>query len=867
MRGRKTSVAAHRAMRPAKQRAMLSLTEKSFDEDNIPSPPCHQSVQQSKTTRERRSKRSSSIVVRPAEKKATLPVTETSSNEENISMPSPPRPLPTQQNKRKNLLVSVPRVLMRQKGRQVSRTSESEEDSTSTAKSRKTSARLKTDSNVGLPSAGRFVTRRRRAVAAKPKLPKATLSILNSSDDFTSGAFGSSRIFRSSRRRRARVPQPFVVSSAENSVNAAGAASFATNPSREISLNESADKSLRLCPRKPIFCSTPSAGPLSKRPRLKPLSINDQSAIPPSMSVSCIGVLSTFQEDSPGQPFSPPQPVGLHSEEKILSSICEQEPSGDLFMESNKSSCSEEDKKTKNGQEVKSLILLSTNDSESSSRFVSAAGGLEWLIEALKEKCLTERCTVQLERLYNHTVSQLCSQTTYLSSLEQSTSSPVHSRHTNEHQTSADSVQTVDPSQSFSLSLHLSVTNNKSSCDSPEHAAPVTDSQNTNKSPSVDYKHSGEHSSSKELLEQSASVLYVGSINETADSSSEFNVDTDNAPVQTLFSEEAAAAVKNKRLTKKWTVHLKKLSLPQLGGFMQPKEADLSSDPDANRSENDHTHDVEDLSSSGEISERMMEPTSPVVQLESSEPETEKAAALISMLKEKCLTDKLLVEIKRPMLSQLKEILQLRDRNLKSATDVSDSASDDQTTNPSRSESDTNHCNEDVSVTGVGTRKRASPSCEDKTASDEEEVKNCNILHKRKKTSLAPKEKKGRSTSTDRPVTTRKVCVSGLSVSRWKTKDAASANMFRSRTAQTGGNRTVDCSINELISKQSKQPRELLGTTMNFSTPLRVSRLNLSSLLADFTPNTHTWSRVKAALSVHPQGVTHSEEFGIRHSC
>uniref|UniRef100_A0A8C4IU28 Serine/threonine-protein kinase haspin n=1 Tax=Dicentrarchus labrax TaxID=13489 RepID=A0A8C4IU28_DICLA len=37
---------------------------------------------------------------------------------------------------------------------------------------------------------------------------------------------------------------------------------------------------------------------------------------------------------------------------------------------------------------------------------------------------------------------------------------------------------------------------------------------------------------------------------------------------------------------------------------------------------------------------------------------------------------------------------------------------------------------------------------------------------------------------------------------------------------------------------------------MNFSTPVRASRLNLSSLLADFTPNTHTWSRLKAALSV-----------------
>uniref|UniRef100_A0A674PH16 Serine/threonine-protein kinase haspin n=1 Tax=Takifugu rubripes TaxID=31033 RepID=A0A674PH16_TAKRU len=32
-------------------------------------------------------------------------------------------------------------------------------------------------------------------------------------------------------------------------------------------------------------------------------------------------------------------------------------------------------------------------------------------------------------------------------------------------------------------------------------------------------------------------------------------------------------------------------------------------------------------------------------------------------------------------------------------------------------------------------------------------------------------------------------------------------------------------------------------------------RLNLSSLLADFTPNTHTWSRIKAVLSVHRKGM------------
>lgn len=42
---------------------------------------------------------------------------------------------------------------------------------------------------------------------------------------------------------------------------------------------------------------------------------------------------------------------------------------------------------------------------------------------------------------------------------------------------------------------------------------------------------------------------------------------------------------------------------------------------------------------------------------------------------------------------------------------------------------------------------------------------------------------------------------------------------------------------------------------MNFSTPARASPLSLSSLLADFTPNTHTWSRLKAALSVHRKGM------------
>lgn len=171
------------------------------------------------------------------------------------------------------------------------------------------------------------------------------------------------------------------------------------------------------------------------------------------------------------------------------------------------------------------------------------------------------------------------------------------------------------------------------------------------------------------------------------------------------------------------------------------------------------------------------------------------------MLKEKCLTNKVIVAIKRVTLSQLKDILQLRDRKHKASTDVS--ARDDQMKKPHLSDSDTNHGNKDTSFMEFNMRKRDTASSEEKTASDKEEVVNnpCNVPHKRKKTSLAPKDKKRRSTSTDRPGTTRKACVSGLSVSRWKNKDAASTHAFRGR------NKAVDCSINELMSTKHKPPR------------------------------------------------------------
>ncbi|XP_018551377.1 LOW QUALITY PROTEIN: uncharacterized protein haspin [Lates calcarifer] len=884
IRERRASVASRRAARPAKKKAMKCLTEKSLNEENIsneenifipsPSLPPPQLAQQSKTARGRKVSVCGGKAVRPAKRKAASCLPVNSSDEENISRPSPPCRQPAQQSKttRRSWLEAAPGVLMRQRGRQTPMTSESEEDSVCAPKCHKKSVQMKRDSCVHPPSVGRFVTRRRRGAAIKPKLPKAIISILNSSDDFTSPAVCSSNIFQPSKRRRRRVPPAVLLSSAENSVNAGGTSSFATNIIREISLNESADHSLGPCTRKPIFCSTPSAASLSKRPHLKPFPISDKSSTSLSMLVSCIGPQSTFQEDlaSPGQPVSPPHSA-LHSEERLQSSLGgqepdlhhQEEPSSDLFMDK-RSSCSEdakgqsENSATKNGGELQSLNLLST-DSESSSDFVSAAGGLEWLIEALKEKCLTELCTVQLERLDNLTVTQLCSQTTYSSCL--GLSSSVHSQQTNEHPLCVDSGQTTDFLQSSeaSFNLHLSVTNKRdclqsvNSLDSPEQAA------------SDDCKQSAEYSS--------ASVFNDESIHLT-ESSVEFIMGTQlpaNSPVQTLFTEEEAAAGKGKCLAKKCSIQVKRLALSQLTVqqlkvFTQQKEArlthgDRSVNPDANKSENDHTckaDDPEDLTSSGKTTEgmtgfvrRSVNSGCSVAQTQSSDPEMEeKAAVLTTMLKEKCQSDKLTVRIKRATLSQLEEILQLKDKKLKSPTVVSDSASDDQIKKDHQSESDVNLCDEDASMK-VNQKKRRSTSSEDKTASDKERAgkSSCDIQPKRKKMSLAPKEKKRRSMSTDRPGTTRKACVSGMSVSRWKNKGGAAGTCLR-----TASVKAVDCSISELFSTHHKQPREL-GATMNFSTPVRGSRLNLSSLLADLTPNTHTWSRLKAALSVHRKGM------------
>ncbi|KAM6940659.1 serine/threonine-protein kinase haspin [Xenentodon cancila] len=238
-----------------------------------------------------------------------------------------------------------------------------------------------------------------------------------------------------------------------------------------------------------------------------------------------------------------------------------------------------------------------------------------------------------------------------------------------------------------------------------------------------------------------------------------------------------------------------------------------------------------------------------VAEAKTKSTDSEKDAVLA--LKEKCVTNRAFVQVKRVMPPKMGEIGHLRDDTLKSSTDVSDSSCSEETKTDHLSERD----GSETSTTIKAGAQNRSTTCEGKSTSGRAADKNLRkAAPKRKRTSLASKDKKRRSMSADRPGTTRKACVSGMSVSRWKNRDAAGT--FGSRAAQTGCTRAADCSISELISTQRKQPKEpLTTTTMNFATPVRASRLNLSSLLADLTPSTHTWSRLKAALSVHRKGM------------
>ncbi|XP_076026351.1 uncharacterized protein haspin [Genypterus blacodes] len=632
-------------------------------------------------------------------------------------------------------------------------------------------AERSTAASGNVPSVGRFVTRRRRPVASKPKHPQAA-DVCNSSDDF----IRSTAAARPARRKNL---SALKLSSAENSVDACPEAVSFAKPFREILLNESAEQSL--CSRKPLFCSTPS---------LKHSSITHQLSTSQSISVSCIAPPKTFHEDldSPGQASTSPSPspVGLssggkqagHSEDHVFVKP----------MSGNNRSCSSEGHRSRSETAesrhedasvcVRQPSVLSI-DSDGSSQFMSASGGSEWLTETQEER-LTRSCPVQLQRA-DTLLSQLSDQTPYSSCLENSGSADEHAGGRIKER-----LEFTEPS----LNMHLSVTCNEadSPLQSTNHTPSSPEAQNTHPSPAPPL-----------CSDHSASVITIDSTHH-ADSSVCFLSDSPSAAINSRLPdpgpEELTVPTKEAPAVRSCTVALRRLPLSQLRAFTQQKLCSGSAGVEGQKSTG-----TEQRGTAGPAGHR------------AALAPDERTDAVAETLRENCLTAKCTVVVKRLSPAQWKP--------------------------------------RDDPPVKTQKRRRASSRRADgkKSRLLSSDTENSGDNQPKRNKPLPPKEKKRRSASADRSSTARKVCVSGLSVSRWKHGRAnASTLAFPGRAAPASD--AVDCSINALIPTQHKRAK-FSGPSSDLSSPVRAGRLDLSCLLLELTPNTHTWSRLKAALSVH----------------
>lgn len=169
------------------------------------------------------------------------------------------------------------------------------------------------------------------------------------------------------------------------------------------------------------------------------------------------------------------------------------------------------------------------------------------------------------------------------------------------------------------------------------------------------------------------------------------------------------------------------------------------------------------------------------------------AAALTAKLKEECLRNKFQVKVKRVSIVKLREMLEGRHTDVGADTDVSICKSEGQVSNSRQSNS---------GVIQTGEAGASTVDSQERSSSDKDESLDGSRNRKNHSQVSKAQRRKRRSTSTDRPATNRKACVSGLSVTRWKNKDFAAFNAGRAAHNMTG-----DSSISEMMAGRHKQPR------------------------------------------------------------
>ncbi|XP_046900955.1 uncharacterized protein haspin [Hypomesus transpacificus] len=801
-RGKKTRVACRQGVRPAKAKAMKRLVNNSSDEENSFFPSPAPTIQhQNKPVRGKKTSVACSRSVRPAKSKETMHLTDEDSEGQNSLPPFRAPPIHQQQNK-------AARRVAGRKTKQTVSTSESEGDSLGLRKERGSQKRQSGTLGRGKrhsdapPDAPLwpFVTRRRGAAAPKPQIPRSTrialmpLQSLNSSDDFAqSGGSGGKVPFS----RRPKQGQPWELTSAESPVAGPRNSSVTNDHLREISsLNDSADPCLKPCPRKPLFCSTPSLCP-PPRPRHKshcpssllPASVIDivnlsitqeEMEVDPPEDPHCTSLFAPVLEPSPG--VKHPSNLGEPGRTN-----CEEPPQ--LNMTNTRRSCNTEEKGHSKGigipncaiepQSLELFSLVSGNqtdthraweETEGSVHFVSASGGLE---EEQRRMGVTQRCVVLLERVDKPTnVTQPDAVTTYSSCVDhmRSVSSELSADRTN-------LIKLV-----FSTSCGSSSDRSGLSVETDDRLQSVSSIEGVDGSPL---------NGSKAMVGSQLDSNDLSEVFQSAD-----NLELNNHTSNSLKSVDRSRLI----------------------------DSDHSLDPT-------RSTDVE-------------------VGLD----------RLTATLKERCRTQQLAVSLENIVQPQ---------------TDLEDTLNIDQPLRVTKfslnSPNDSQSSGSEVeSVDQAVKRKRAAVPPKDQGKALKA-LNNVPVVPdhvpdgvpRPRNVSLAPQGKKRRSVSRERPGTTRKACVSGLSLSRWSKRDGASggahANNYhdrRRRRAAPQSGRPGDCSITELLSAHNMAPAKGAGmdswlqpSGAVLSTPVRTGRL--SSLLLDLTPDTHTWSRLKAALSIH----------------
>ncbi|XP_045567148.1 uncharacterized protein [Salmo salar] len=755
--------------------------------------------------------------------------------------------------------------------------------------------------NADSPTPGKFVTHRRGATTAKHKAPKRKLRVLlaqlssNSSDDFVHDGREEGGVVQRAFPCRAKQGRRRALANADSSLADPGNSGVVTNGYgflRDISLNDSPERPSGPCHRKPLFSSTPSSRSL--RP---PISPSASDVISLSAAREELAVQRTPLRPSPSASLADPRPG-----QRQLSSLCREvgpevgNCEGSTSVRSNRSRNGDSAIQDGVGEQL-SLSLFSAvacertgsgtagEETEDGSHFVSATtAGRDWLAEVVKERCLTRRCVVRLEREY-----KLHRDATYSSCVD-----PTRSRYDGG---SVDHSVIRDPSRGDAGSANEGRSVDRAVIRDPSRG----DAESANEGRSVDRavirdpsrgdagsanegrpRSQGQSRPLKTTFPRTVSSLKttfprtVSSLKTTFPrtvSSLKTTFPRTVSSLKTTFPRTVSSlkttfprTVSSLKTTFPRTVSSLKTTFPRTVSSLKttfPRTVSVPKDhvPKDSLVPKDHVP-KDSLVPKDHVPKDSLVPKDHVPKDSLVPKGNVPKDSLVP--KDHVPKDSLVPKDHVP-----KDSLVPKDHVPKDSLVPKDHVPKDSLVPKDHVPKDSlvpkDHVPKD-SLVPKGNVPKDSLVPKDHVPKDslvpkdhvpkdslvpKDHVPKDSLVPKdhvpkenphRRKMGGVPKERKRRSVSRERPATGRKVCVSGVSLSRWGRRDGPPTG----RAAPPPG-RAGDCSITELLSAQHTRKVSSLSDSIVLWTP--GNSVHLSSLLG--TPDTHTWSRLKAALSLH----------------